>query len=141
MKKEKMMSLLLRKEGLGVKVVPFTEKESVNAYYFYEDLEESKGIERIKEHLLSRKDLRVTIFTTKWAKQADFLQYFDYYVRVKQICDKYPDYALLEQRYQIYQEHLIAKLQKYTGFSFQKAREQILCCSVSLNKFTNEPLM
>ena len=136
-----MISLLLRKEGLGVKVTHFTEKESINAYYFYEDFEKSKGIERIKEHLLSRKDLRVTIFTTKWAKQDNFLQYFDYYVRVKRIRDRYPGYELLEQRYHIYQEHLVAKLQEYTGFSFQKAHGQIINCSVSLNKFTNEPLM
>lgn len=132
MNKQKMKSLLTRYNGVGVKVI--TNDNQVD-YYFYQDLKNSKGIDRAYADFHKNHNIRLTFYSNKWAMQYSFMEYLDHYLKLQKLALKNSDDIFLQTKYKKYQEFLIKILQKYTNFSIEKATEQVLKPSISFNKF------
>lgn len=132
--KSDMSDLLLKQNGCGVKVISTTGESS---FFFYEDLDGTKGIDRAK---YVHQNAHVIFFTNKWAQQYAFAKYMDHYKQLRNVAQKYPHDKNIQQILENFQDFLVAKLKKYTGFSTQEAKRQILRQKISFNKFTGGEL-
>lgn len=129
--KSSMRNLLLRRKGIGVKVITVTGE---SFFFFYEDFVDSKGITRAKKHF--RFNEHLVFFTSKWAQQTAFAEYMDHYMKLLAIAENYPDDIAVQETFQNYKNFVIARLRQYTGFSTRKATKQVLEQRISFNKFT-----
>lgn len=129
--KNSMRNLLLRRKGIGVKVITVTGE---SFYFFYEDFDDNKGITRAKKHF--RFNEHLVFFTSKWAQQSAFAEYMDHYIKLLTIAENYPDDIAVQENFQNYKNFVIARLRQYTGFSTRKAAKQVLEQRISFNKFT-----
>lgn len=129
--KSSMRNLLLRRKGIGVKVITVTGE---SFFFFYEDFDDSKGITRAKKHF--RFNEHLVFFTSKWAQQTAFAEYMDHYMKLLAIAENYPDDIAVQETFQNYKNFVIARLRQYTGFSAKKAEKQVLQQRISFNKFT-----
>lgn len=132
MDKQQMRYLLTRYNGVGVKV---TTNDHKVYYYFYEDFKDSNGMDRVREYFKQKTNIRLTFYSNKWAMQSSFMEYLDYYIKLQKLASENSDDVFLQIKYKKYQEFLIEILQKYTNFSVEKATEQVLKPSISINKF------
>lgn len=129
--KSSMRNLLLRRKGIGVKVITITGE---NFYFFYEDFDDSKGITRAKKHF--RFNEHLVFFTNKWAQQSAFAEYMDHYKKLLSISENYPEDVGVQETFLNYRDFVIARLRQYTGFSSKKAAKQVLEQHISFNKFS-----
>lgn len=129
--KSSMRNLLLRRKGIGVKVITVTGE---SFFFFYEDFDDSKGITRARKHF--RFNEHLVFFTNKWAQQSAFAEYMDHYKKLLSIAENYPDDIAVQETFQNYKNFVIARLRQYTGFSTRKAAKQVLEQRISFNKFT-----
>lgn len=129
--KSSMRNLLLRRKGIGVKVITVTGE---SFFFFYEDFDDSKGITRARKHF--RFNEHLVFFTNKWAQQTAFAEYMDHYMKLLAIAENYPDDIAVQETFQNYKNFVIARLRQYTGFSAKKAEKQVLQQRISFNKFT-----
>lgn len=135
MKKSEMISKLLRHNGVGVRVTTIT---GYIDYLFYEDFtdEEDKvndGISRAYKHFSHGEQL--VFYSNKWAKQITFKHYLKHYFSVEKNAMLYPYDNAVQEKCDQFLDFLVKTLIQYTGFSARKAKRQILCNSVSFNKF------
>lgn len=128
--KSSMRNLLLRRKGIGVKVITITGE---SFYFFYEDFDDNKGITRARKHF--RFNEHLVFFTNKWAQQSAFAEYMDHYKKLLSIAENYPDDSAVQETFQTYRDFVISRLRQYTGFSTRKAAKQVLEQRISFNKF------
>ena len=107
--KSSMRNLLLRRKGIGVKVITVTGE---SFFFFYEDFDESKGITRARKHF--RFNEHLVFFTSKWAQQSAFAEYMDHYKKLLSIAENYPDDIVVQETFQNYKNFVIARLRQYT---------------------------
>ena len=135
MKKNEMISKLLRYNGIGVRVTTIT---GFTDYLFYEDFSDEEGnvndgISRAYKHFSHGEQL--VFYSNKWAKQIMFKQYLKHYYALEKIALLYPDDNDIQEKCDQFHEFLVKTLVRYTGFSDRKAKRQILLNAISYNKF------
>ena len=135
MKKSKMISKLLRYNGVGVRVTTIT---GFTDYLFYEDFSDEEGnvndgLSRAYKHFSHGEQL--VFYSNKWAKQIMFKQYLKHYYALEKIAMLYPDDNDIQEKCDQFHEFLVKTLVRYTGFSDRKAKRQILLNAISYNKF------
>ncbi len=138
MTKKEMRTKLLRYDGIGVKVTTLT---GCTNYFFYENYIDAKGqpndgISRAYKHFTHGEHL--VFYSTKWAQQLEFKEYLILYHKLQKVVDEYPDNRTIQEHYEHYEDFIVKRLMKYTGFSERRAKRQILRNSISFNKFTGK---